>query len=90
MAFNEHYAGGAVQSSASSLLRIAIPSWRFVGIHFEPGSDVDAVSREEIQALFHGELNPKSNRKGLTEAEERQRSLARKIRNALYPRPFAN
>lgn len=44
------------------------------------------LSREEIQALFHGELMGRVKRKShLTDAEEQQKRLARRIRRALYP-----
>lgn len=68
--------------------RIAVPSWRAVGINTnaEPAAEHPALSREEIQSLFHGELNGRVRRKsGLTPREEQEKSLARRIRSALYP-----
>lgn len=72
--------------SAPSFLRIAIPSWRSIGIQYrpEPAPEPASLSREEIQSLFHGELKPASRRK-LTEGEEREQSLADRMRKALYP-----
>lgn len=89
MALHEQFAADPSRSSASSLLRIAIPSWRFVGIHIEPEPEPEPVSREEIQALFSGELTSRARRRGLTDDEERQKSIALKIRRALYPQPVA-
>lgn len=68
--------------------RIAVPSWRVAGINTNapPVVEHPALSREEIQALFHGELNGRVRRKpGLTPREEQEKSLARRIRCALYP-----
>lgn len=76
--------------NAQSYLRIAVPSWRSIGIHPqpEPVEEQPVVSREELQSLFHGELNGKAKRKsGLTAREEQEKSLARRIRRALYPYP---
>ncbi|MDI3335121.1 hypothetical protein QKW60_01770 [Defluviimonas aestuarii] len=89
MALHEYHSGQTGRDAASSLLRIAIPSWRFVGIHIEPEPEFETVSREEIQALFSGELTSRSRRRGLTEDEEYQKSLSRKLRRALYPQPVA-
>lgn len=69
-------------------LRIAVPAWRRVGINTnaEPVAEQPTLSREEIQSLFHGELADRLRRKsGLTAREEQERSLARRIRAALYP-----
>lgn len=63
-------------------LRIAVPSWRFVGIHRVP-DEKPALSREEIVRLFDGELNPRRKRK-LTDHEEAEKRLASRIRGALY------
>ncbi len=73
--------------SAPSFLRIAIPSWRSIGIQYrpEPVAEPASLSREEIQSLFHGELRPASRAPKLTEAEEREQSLADRMRKALYP-----
>lgn len=71
-----------------SSFRIAVPSWRSVGINTNaaPVAEHPALSREEIQSLFHGELNGRVRRKpGLTPREEQEKSLARRIRSALYP-----
>lgn len=68
--------------------RIAVPSWRAVGINTnpEPVAELPALSREEIQSLFQGELNGRVRRKsGLTPREEQEKSLALRIRSALYP-----
>lgn len=43
--------------SRASLLRIAIPSWRFLGVRLERQEPIENVSREEIQALFGHELS---------------------------------
>jgi len=75
--------------SAPSFLRIAVPSWRSIGIQYrpEPVEETVSLSREEIQALFQGELSPKSKHRGkLTDWEQREKSLADKMRQALYPR----
>jgi hypothetical protein len=78
--------------STPSYLRIAIPSWRFVGIRLErkpaPEQKPSGLSREEIQTLFHGDLNPRTQRK-LTEFEEREQALQTRIRDALYAEPAA-
>lgn len=74
--------------SAPRLLRIAIPSWRTVGIHpdAEPNTDQPSLSREELQNLFHGELNGKASKKqSLTDGEEHERTIAQQLRSALYP-----
>jgi hypothetical protein len=79
---------GASMFSAPSFLRIAIPSWRSIGIQYraEPVEQSTSLSREEIQSLFHGELSQKSaKRSPLTDGEEREKSLAEKMRQALYP-----
>lgn len=83
---------GAAIFSAPSLLRIAIPSWRSIGIQYRPADEDDTVSlsrslsREEIQSLFRGELSPKArNRQTLTDRELQEKSLADKLRRALYP-----
>jgi hypothetical protein len=79
---------GASIFSAPSFLRIAIPSWRSIGIQYRaaPEPESTSLSREEIQALFQGELSPKAKpRNPLTEAEEREKSLADRMRQALYP-----
>lgn len=71
-----------------SSFRIAVPSWRSVGINTapEPVAEASGLSREEIQSLFHGELNGRVRRKpGLTPREEQEQSLAMRIRLALYP-----
>lgn len=68
--------------------RIAVPAWRSVGINTDPVpvDETPALSREEIQSLFHGELADRMRRKsGLTPREEQERSIARRIRSALYP-----
>ncbi len=73
--------------SAPSFLRIAIPSWRSIGIQYrpEPKEEPTSLSREEIQTLFRGELTPKSPRRQLTDWEEGEQSLAERMREALYP-----
>ncbi|MDH5530473.1 MAG: hypothetical protein OEY05_10570 [Paracoccaceae bacterium] len=68
-------------------LRIAIPSWRSVGLpqHSEPEPE-KLLSREEIQSLFKGDLDPRNKkRSALTSREEQERSLALRLRKALYP-----
>lgn len=68
--------------------RIAVPAWRTVGsgTATEPVAEPSTLSREEIQSLFHGELAGRLRLKsGLTAREEQERSLARRIRAALYP-----
>ncbi len=76
--------------STPSYLRIEIPSWRFVGIRLErkpvPEEKPSGLSREEIQTLFQGDLNPKAKRK-LTDYEEREQALQSRIRDALYAEP---
>ncbi len=79
---------GAAIFSAPSLLRIAIPSWRSIGIQYRPADEDDtaSLSREEIQSLFQGELSPKARkRQTLTDRELQEKSLADKLRRALYP-----
>lgn len=79
---------GAALLSAPSFLRIAIPSWRTIGIQYRPATEEEAasLSREEIQSLFHGELNPKGRKRHiLTDWEQQEKSLADKLRRALYP-----
>jgi hypothetical protein len=80
----------AALRAAPGYFRIAIPSWRFVGIRVEK-RDNDApaaLSREEMQALFDGELNPRRTRRAkLTEFEEREKALQQRIRDALYDPP---
>lgn len=71
--------------NARSFLRIAIPSWRFVGIHLERDAEPETVSREEIQTLFQGELASRARKRKLTEQEERDQSVANRLRQALYP-----
>ncbi|MCA0273140.1 MAG: hypothetical protein LCH69_13925 [Proteobacteria bacterium] len=82
---------GSAIFSAPSFLRIAIPSWRAIGIQYqpEPVEETASLSREEIQALFRGELSP-DGRKGptLTDWEQQEKSLADKMRRALYPDQF--
>ncbi len=82
---NYNGASDATLSASRSLLRIAIPSWRFVGIHVEPEPEPETVSREELQTLFHGELSPKAQKRLLTDQETAEKSLADRIRQALYP-----
>ncbi|KAB2884781.1 MAG: hypothetical protein F9K34_07675 [Albidovulum sp.] len=68
--------------------RIAVPAWRTGGgnTNAEPVAEVPTLSREEIQSLFHGELADRVRRRSaLTVREEQERSLARRIRAALYP-----
>lgn len=75
-----------------SSLRIAVPAWRTVGISINPApvDETPILSREEIQSLFHGELASRTRRNsGLTAREEQERSLARRIRSALYPQVAA-
>ena len=79
---------GTSMFSAPSFLRIAIPSWRSIGIQYrpEPVEESTSLSREEIQSLFKGELSSKSApRNPLTDGEVREKSLAEKMRQALYP-----
>ena len=73
-------------SQVSGFFRIAIPSWRRVGEVRPQIVEEPTLSREEIQSLFHGELNGKVRRKPvLTEREEEEKRLSRKLRAALYP-----
>lgn len=81
---------GASFFSAPSFLRIAIPSWRAIGIQYrlDHADAPDALSREEIQRLFHGDLDPWARkRRPLTDREKQEKSLADKMRAALYPDP---
>ncbi len=76
--------------NAPSYLRIAVPTWRSIGIHHqpEPVAEQPTVSREELQSLFHGELNGRAKKKSkLTPREEQEKTLAKRIRRALYPYP---
>ncbi|MGL4280882.1 MAG: hypothetical protein ACRCS0_10985 [Albidovulum sp.] len=79
---------GSAILSAPSFLRIAIPSWRAIGIQYrpEPAEEHTSLSREEIQALFRGELSPNTGKyRNLTEREQEEVSLAERMRRALYP-----
>ncbi|HQU68646.1 MAG TPA: hypothetical protein PLI43_10665 [Albidovulum sp.] len=79
---------GSAIFSAPSFLRIAIPSWRAIGIQYqpEPVEEGTSLSREEIQSLFRGELNPNAGkRQNLTDWEQQEQSLADRMRRALYP-----
>ncbi|MEZ5772682.1 hypothetical protein LX70_01679 [Defluviimonas denitrificans] len=80
---------GASIFSAPSFLRIAIPSWRAIGIGYRPDGDAtESLSREEIQRLFHGDLDPWARKRPpLTDREKQEKSLADKMRAALYPDP---
>ncbi|MCU9846698.1 hypothetical protein OEZ60_01595 [Defluviimonas sp. WL0024] len=74
--------------AAPGRLRIAVPAWRLIGIHYRP--DVEpvpaAVSREEMQDLFGGELKARNTRAAnLTAGEEEEQHLADRLRDALYP-----
>jgi hypothetical protein len=74
--------------STRSILRIAIPSWRAVGIHQQTHTEIEGVmlSREELQNLFRGELNDKVRKRGsLTAREEQEKTLSKRLRRALYP-----
>src|SRR5690606_15675976 len=67
---------------------MALPPCRTGGVNTnaEPVAEVPTLSREEIQSLFHGELADRVRRRSaLTAREEQERSLARRIRAALYP-----
>ncbi|MGB3317275.1 MAG: hypothetical protein WBB85_23050 [Albidovulum sp.] len=75
----------ATLTAPRSFLRIAIPSWRFVGIHIEPDAEPVTLSKEELQTLFRGELSSRSKKRVLTENEEQEQSVADRIRRALYP-----
>lgn len=68
-------------------LRIAIPSWRSVGLPLCPEPPSEAtLSREEIQYLFQGDFKANAKRKStLTRREEQEKSLALRLRRALYP-----
>jgi hypothetical protein len=79
---------GSAILSAPSLLRIAIPSWRAIGIQYRPApvEETASLSREEIQSLFQGELSPNARRRqSLTDWEQQEKSLADRMRRALYP-----
>lgn len=79
---------GSAVFSAPSFLRIAIPSWRAIGIQYqpEPAEETTSLSREEIQALFRGELSPDTDKdRFLTDWERQEKSLADRMRRALYP-----
>jgi hypothetical protein len=81
---------GGSALSARSYMRIAVPSWRFVGIRVErkvPESKPSGLSREEIQSLFLNDLHPRSKAR-LTELEAREKELQKKIRDALYSDPL--
>lgn len=71
---------------ASGYLRIAIPSWRSVGDAPVTAHETPPLSREELQALFCGELNVAARPKAaFTAREAQERRLARRLREALYP-----
>lgn len=66
-------------------LRIAVPSWSFLGRSTkEAEPEPNRLSREEIMNLFQGELRAGKARK-LTEAEQRDQDMQDSIRRALYP-----
>ena len=81
---------GASALSARSYMRIAVPSWRFVGIRVERRTEPEplGLSREEIQALFLHDLHPRSKAR-LTALEAREKELQQKIRDALYSEPLS-
>ncbi len=80
---------GASALSARSYMRIAVPSWRFVGIRVERKTEDKPIglSREEIQSLFLHDLHPRSKAR-LTDLEAREKELQQKIRDALYAEPL--
>jgi hypothetical protein len=80
---------GGSALSARSYMRIAVPSWRFVGIRVEkaPEAKPTGLSREEIQSLFLHDLHPRSKAR-LTDLEAREKELQQKIREALYAEPL--
>jgi hypothetical protein len=69
-----------------SYFRIAIPSWRFVGVEMKPKPKPEGLSREELLDLFGRDLNPSDKkRQKLTKTEVQEQDLALNIRRALYP-----
>ena len=71
--------------SAPARLRIAIPSFRLVLRAPQPKpAPRRELSREELLALFKGELGH-VNETRLTDAEQRDQELAGAFRRALYP-----
>ena len=82
-----HASIGATAHVSRVGLRIAIPSWRAVGLPISPEPEPEnLLSREEIQFLFRGDLKANARRKAaLTWREEQEKSLALRLRRALYP-----
>ena len=71
--------------AARSRLRIAVPAFRLAGFRHQPQPQPrESLSRDELLALFRGELSPAQTVR-LTEAEVREKDMAHSIRRALYP-----
>lgn len=79
--------------SASGFLRIAVPSWRSIGLYPRFNAVIvrdeevpsTGLSREELQSLFGGELRARSHKPvALTDAETQEKRLSGRIRDALY------
>jgi hypothetical protein len=66
-----------------SMLRIAIPAFRFLPGQDDVRSEPVAVSRDELTALFRADLRGGGK---LTEQEQAEQDRARRIRAALYSR----
>ncbi|MFN0113063.1 MAG: hypothetical protein ACKVPY_00120 [Paracoccaceae bacterium] len=66
-------------------IRIAIPSFRWMGAESWRRSAPALLSREELLSIFGGEFTRLRQRPKLTEREKHEREIARSIRQALYP-----
>ncbi|MCB2137509.1 MAG: hypothetical protein KDE08_16455 [Rhodobacteraceae bacterium] len=77
-----------VQTMPRGFLRIAVPTWRNIAADSSASAETDpTLSREEIQNLFEGELivSAMRSRSMLTNWERQEKSLALRLRRALYP-----
>ena len=78
----------AVEVPAPSFLRIAIPSWRWVGFGRHTPRPEPHVSKGELQELFDHDLRSNPDwRKSLTQKESDQLEKSQSARNALYCDP---
>jgi|GEM_PF-4559985 len=88
-------AGAPFLSGLLPSLRIAIPSWRFVGIQRTAEVRRARVSREEIASLFGSDLGatragaaPEAGAAGTppsaADPDAQERAIANRIRRALY------
>ena len=75
--------GSALPWPSASMLRIAIPAFRFLPGQAENAPAPVAVSRSELTALFRADLRGGAK---LTPREEADRDRIRRIRAALYAR----